>query len=324
MRFDRERFVAFVATLMRAYDERRGIFGVVHHEDGDAVQRRYVHPDIVLGSQEHLARLAVITWFDTMSVSSALHRAFQREAYLQRGLFEFEDIKQLFDERALRLSVEEIRWLFSVVGVSFPKARAPRFRLFAQDFFGELKGDARKIFSLGTTIGEIDKYRRKWREPSGKRRYFLPGYGPKLLSLLALYLYDFEVHEEVFPGAFPADRHLQRLLLQSGVLDTEGTNSASAIAEFLRPRVATALKEMGVPVFACSHAMWLLGSNVCASCTRTSATTHGGDACPIRVGNGCGGTCVGGLSTGAYHTKARWGGGEEERKGDPRQLVLFS
>ncbi len=326
MYLDEARTRAFIKVLMEAYENRVGIFATHHHENrGDAggtVQRLYMHPDVEAGSGQHLARLTVINWFDTMSVSTALHRAFWREAWSQRGFFAFEDIRMLFDERALSLKAEDIRWLFSKVGISFPNARVLRFQHFAQDFFGRLEGDAKRIFTLGTTIGEIDAYRKAWQDDNRKKRYFLPGYGPKLLSLLALYFYDFGAHTKVFPGAFPVDRHFQRLLLQSRALVPEGITSASTVAEFVRSRIVHLLKEMHVHAFVFAHAMWLLGSNLCASCQRTSETPPLMDPCPIRVGTGFGGTCTGGLSTGEYRTEGRWGSGKKEGRKDPRQFDL--
>ena len=308
--FHEEQCRKFIDATIRAYRLPAGLYVGVHHDmPAASVQRRFVPVGIELGGESHIMWLTIVNFFDSMSESYQVHGA--AWAKFGRGdLFKGAKVDHLFDKRVRTLSIKELQALFRQIGFSFPGDRAKRFKGFVQDLYGPvIQGDPRRIFTeLGGSIDEIYK-----RITRGKSK-MLPGYGQKLLSLLALYFYEFGVHAEMFPGAYPADRHVQRQLIQSGVITIDATkgsvDAAHVIAEIIRTRLIPLLAELGVSVLEFSHAQWFLGNRLCRHCAswvaekRTGKIDH---ACPLwKDGALGGGLCEGGRGTSDYHKVGRW------------------
>lgn len=300
----------FVDALISAYRLPAGLYVGVHHDmPAASVQRRFVPVGIQPGSEQHVMWLTIVNFFDSMSESYQVHGTIW--AKFGRGdLFAGNKIDQLFDRRVLTLSVQELQALFRYIGFSFPNDRAKRFYVFVRDLYGPiLQGDPRRIF---TEFGEnIDELYQRVNRSSSK---VLPGYGKKLFSLLALYFYEFGVHTEMFSGAYPADRHVQRQLIQSGVI-TIGSgkgsvDAAHVIAEIIRVKLIPLLAEMEVSVLEFCHAQWFLGNRLCRHCASWVAEKKTGKidhACPLwKEGRLGGGLCEGGRGTSGYHKTGRW------------------
>ncbi len=176
--------------------------------------------------------------------------------------------------------------------------------------------------TLGDSIEEIVTYCRRY-ERKHKRK-FLPGYGPKILSLLAIHFYDFGVHATMFPGAFPVDRHIQRQLLGCGVVELsaeeEEVDAARAIAESIRPKLITLCEQQNVSVFNLAHAMWFLGNKLCYQCR--SLMEQGRESklafCPMLT------MCTGARETRTYQERGKWRVSTEPEPTDPSpQQDLF-
>jgi hypothetical protein len=245
-----------------------------------------------------------------MSESYQVHGAVWRR-FLQPSLFSgYNQVEQLFDKRVLSLAKPELADIFRQIGVSFASRRAELFYRFVRDLYGPvIKGDPRNIFKvLGSSICEINLYQRRHKPK------FLPGYAEKLLSLLAIYFYEFGIHDEMFPGAYPADRHVQRQLIQSGVVtfdDSEtGVDAAHVIAELIRRELIPLIKKLGGTALEFSHAQWFLGNRLCRHCNndiKRRNTVRIGYFCPLWVqGDLAGGLCIGGRGTADYHRSGKW------------------
>jgi len=249
----------------------------------------------------------VVNWFDTMSQSSHVHGSCWR--YMTPDMLDMLDPTHgaLFDRRALLMSEQQVREVIMRLGLAFPNARARNFLKFAESFWGKFEGDPLRVFALEEDITTLARRCKKER--------IMLGYGPKLLSLLALYLYDFDAHKKLYPGAYPADRHIQRQMIRAGVVELSdgSTDVARGVAETIRTHFPAILQELGICVFAAAHAQWFLGSYVCATChkcldpaagelgTRSVATL-----CPLWEGSSKQGLCVGGMGTSSYHNTGKW------------------
>jgi hypothetical protein len=332
--FDEERARKFVNTLAHAYRERWGLFASVHHEMSCvSVQRRWTPPHVEVGTEAHAVWLVVVNFFDTMSVSAVVHGAFWRHM-MESHFFECDSTQGwLFDARACTLGKKELYELFREIGLSFPHRRVELFSRFAEHFYGELEGDPHQLFRLGRSIDEIEAYRTERGKALGSHGKFLPGYGTKLLSLLAVYFFEFGFHKEMFPGAYPVDRHVQRQLIQSGVVvfddGSDSVDAARHVAEMVRGRLVPLLKDVQVPVLDFSHAQWFLGNRLCQGCHSAIAQNKTAQLerfCPLWQYGMYHGMCKGGISTESYQKIGRWQNAPSRKENveNPQQLTLWS
>jgi hypothetical protein len=321
LQFNKQRARALLAMVMNEYEARKGIYAYWHHSNPNAaVQERFFPAGMRRNSRKNGARLFVVNSQDTMSVSEVVHkRCMQILDTRQRKLIDGSYASHLFDARARNLSVAQVRAIFRQLGVSFPNSRLRYFPRMVETFFGEpFRGDVRRIYG-GEFGGSITGVYR-----TCKKHNLIPGYGTKLLSLLMLYLQQFGFVDDLFDDAMPIDRHVQRMFVQSGVIEWSARVDAAKAERLLREELPSLIREMGYSVFDVSHALWFRGAKLCRDCE--GHILSGNEdllrlLCP--VWERCpGGLCKGGVSTRSYHAQRVWTSGQKDR-GDPRQLSLL-
>lgn len=292
--FHEDRAVQFIETILKAYYTPTHLYKHVHHSLGHAPQQRFLPSDMQPGSYEHSVLLCGTTLTDYMSVS---YDIFNTANYL------WKNSPQLFTDAILHMSPKDVATELKMAKSTFPYAKALRWLDTFSSVYQYLDGDPRKIFTLGESIDEVNQARERLSKVYNTN--FLAGLGPKLLSLLSLHYFDFGILNEHFPGSFPADRHIQRQVMQCGILefrDGDTHDAARVDAEIIRENIVGLCKEMNVSVFDLAHAMWINGNRLCYQC-HEMISSHRIEKlryCALR------GMCAGGVQTRSYQLEGVW------------------
>lgn len=295
--FDRDRAVAVLGRMYAAYQLRQGLYEVRHSEKGDAPQDRFVPKGVERGSRDHAVFLFFATGTDRRQVSQNLYKE-HANLWQRRPRMYREDVLD-FKQHVIRRNIESCK-----IGMKDDIIR--NWKPCASALYREFGGDPAALFAE-RSIDRIVEHKK--RSPS-----FLPGFGPKILSLFAMFLEDLGLVTGI-DGAFPVDVHIQRICISTGIVRSSGILHREPVAEFIRPRLYALCKEEGWDRSALAHALWFNGNELCNGCQSSKVSAS---LCVIYN------DCSGGLETRSYGKEGRWNFDQPRRpKGSPN-LVLFS
>lgn len=289
---DIDRLGVVLQKLTKAYLEKKYLYAEFHAHNGSAPQHWGIPRGVVIGSLEHRLFLFFTTLLTTRSESDAGFRQMVRL---------YEEHTTLFSpERALAIEVSKVEMLLKEVGYIHPNQGASRWLACAEGLARRFNGDPLNLFLWKKSIDEVYQ---SIQGEGGKK--LLSGYGPKLLSLLALFYEELELIP-CLEGVFPVDVHVQRINITLGVVKGSGiVDAARTLAEGLRVALWKACHEGNMNPFDSAHAYWFLGSRACTQCHRVSSIRQ---ICPIAD------ECEGSISTALYHKKGMWDLDELQRR----------
>ena len=143
----------------------------------------------------------------------------------------------------------------------------------------------------------------------------LPGFGPKILSLLSLFYEELGLLT-MPPDAFPVDVHVQRFVISTKIVTANAPATNEQVERVLRPLLCEVCVEEGWKPLELSHALWFLGNRCCNGCYNNAATEF---LCPAYA------KCGGSISTLPYSRRGIWEITEpRHRKGGTRMFSLPS
>lgn len=295
---DEDRARAVIRKPYEAAIKGGGLFRYVSREK-DAVQQRFIPEGMKKGGLKHRHWLYFTTMTDSREESGRLYESHARLAISH---------PRLYTAAAARMTPETIEEVLEGEKIGSFRQAARRWPRCAETMFGEFAGDPLAVYRIGD--GLIDDVLRFKRRPG---RDPLPGFGPKILSLLALYYTELGLMP-MPEDAFPVDVHVQRFLISTGVISGTGKVQSETVERIARKLLCRLCREMGIPVLELSHAIWFLGNRCCNGCYRNKAIP---DLCPSY------GDCGGSISTLTY-AKRFWDlDAPRHRKGGARQLREF-
>lgn len=282
-KFDKRRAKRLlIDRLFGAYDYETHLFEYVHAKNGDAPQHKYWPADTEKGSCKHQVFLFFATLLTYRSGS---------EEWFRQCTALFDRNKDLFFRKVLEMDMKTIENHLRTAEFVHPIAAAKYWKENARTLFDVYGGDPLKIFSEGTISGII----KTKRESKGN---LLQGYGPKLLSLLALFYEELGLIKSI-SDAFPCDLHVQNQCISLGLVKAESnTVDAYKLADFLRINLSNLCNKNGVSALDLSHAMWFLGNRVCIDCNRRRRISE--RLCPIMD------CCGGRMPTQLYRRRGKW------------------
>ncbi len=297
---DEERARAVIGKLYEAYVHSRGLFRYISREK-DAVQRRFVPVGVEPGSSGHALWLFFATMTDRREESE---RVYEGHVFLRR------QYPRLYTEAASKMRSSGIAEKLHIAKVGSPEQSARYWPRCAETLFGEFGGDPTAMYQIED--GLIDDVLRYKPSREGDR---LPGFGPKILSLLALYYEELGLME--MPGdAFPVDVHVQRFVISTGIVRATGTTLTEAVEKVVRPLLCRICRIEGISALELSHAIWFLGNRCCSGCYRNKAVP---ELCPSYA------DCGGSISTLTYTRRGVWDfDAPRHRKGGERTMLLPS
>ncbi len=295
---DEERAYQVLELVYNAYLEGRMLYG---HTDKNvhAPQWRHIPGGMEQGGGEHQRYLFFLTATDRMGISSEIHRG-HRELWTKHPWLYTSDVIGTHLERMVEL-VREYR-------IGLPEKTAQNWLTIAETLFGTFGGEPSVMYAEAS----IDAILMMKRASRTRDVWRLPGFGPKILSLLSLFYAELGVIAMPL-DAFPVDVHVQRLAISTGIISGEGVFFDETIERMLRPLLCRIVRERGWSAIDLSHAIWFLGNRLCTQCPRTKSAPL---LCPVYD------TCGGAISTGSYG-RGKWDLGEPRyRKGGDRTLRL--
>lgn len=282
VRFNVRRAEKVFLEACGAYREQRLLFSRAGIEN--APQNTAVPGNVERGSFPH----AVFLYFTTLiTYASDSDMVFKQSVHL------FEKYQYLFSEKLLEISVEEIGERFREVGFVRPKQGAGYWYGSGRTLFSEYQGEPLRLFAV-ENVDEFLLKKRALKKRFGKEA--LPGIGPKIFSLMAIFFHELGLIPEM-PGAFPVDLHVQRICIAQGIIEGNGVSFAAPLAEFLRPRIYEVCERLGMRTLDLSHALWLLGHLGCTICPFVEGIEH---VCPIAS------SCGGAPPSLLYARKGKW------------------
>lgn len=316
--FDWSRGEEVLRDALLAYERRTHIYQEVHQDNGDAPQHKYAPKGMKRGSLRHRQWLFFAALTDRRQLSEEvyknhvhLHREFPW-LYEKRFLAEWPRYKKecalaepprtskLFTELVLesaatsdRQMVDFITLLLESRRIGVPRQSARYWVPCMRTLYEAFDGDPLRMYKKGSIeailgwCGDVERATR--RDP-------LPGYGPKLLSLLALFYEELGLLPSV-DGAFPVDVHIQRLFISTGAVVGSGTIESDALAEKLRRPLYALCSKNGWSPLRASHALWFNGNRNCSGCSSRKDIEH---RCPIYS------LCGGAIESRSYFRQGKW------------------
>ncbi|HEC93751.1 MAG TPA: hypothetical protein ENI56_00015 [Candidatus Kaiserbacteria bacterium] len=282
--FNKPRAKDVLGSLNRAYKEQKQLFAHVTREE-NAPQQKFFPYGVERGDVEHRRWLFFATMTDRREMSNVVYESHAR-------LWEREP--RLYFEEVLGMSSPEILKTLTREKVGVPRQSAEYWQRSARTLFESFEGDPLTIYQKLESVNGILRFSKGGR---GNQKGLLPGFGPKILSLLALFYGELKLMQ--IPGdAFPVDVHVQRFAISTGIVTAETPTVRSyEIERVLRPFLCNMCMEEGWKPLDLSHALWFLGNKCCSGCCRNAVAKL---LCPSYE------MCGGAVSTHSYFRQGRW------------------
>lgn len=239
--------------------------------------------------------------------------------------FIYRDYPHFYTKEVLTISIDDFRKsLQRKYKIGSPGQSVEYWKVCADTLFNRFDGDPVNLLKhAGWSVESVYAWKqaqKKLVEKGGIGYDPIPGWGRKLLSLYFLYLS--ELGYPLPDDVFASDVHAQAIVLQTGSFrykDKEVVSSA-ALAEMIRKFISRYCKEKNYDIVIAAHASWLLGSNLCDTCSKRRDAPI---LCPIYK------ECGGRVDTSHYWKKGLWPkdlqrltkGGERPRFGLPTDVV---
>lgn len=279
-KFDKKRAEEILGIIYEAHMAHTHLFRWVHANNGSAPQQKYIPAGVEKRSLEHQRFL----FFCSLMTYSS-----QSEQGVKQCVKVYAGWPELFNKKVDGMTV--LKDIFKANGFIYPNAIAQRWHGSNRTLFKKYEGEPLKIFYKKNSINEV------LLEKAVKGKNLLPGFGPKIFSLLALW-YE-ELGLVSLADAFPCDLHVQNECLGLDIATSSETRfRTTGFAEFLREKISEVCREKGFKPLLLSHAMWFLGSLICIKCKKKPFQAK--DFCPVYS------FCSGRVSTRLYRSKGEW------------------
>lgn len=292
--FDRGRADEVIRTAFRAYEAQTHLYQLVHRLNGDAPQVKYRPEGVEQRSRDDFIRLYFAALTDRRQVSKEVYKTHARLWGTHEWLYRETLLTRMLSPEDLELMLREAK-----VGV--PKESAKNWLPCSETLYRIFDGDPLKLYASGSIDGVI-AWKKAVEKNIGKNP--IPGFGPKILSLLAIFYEELEAIPPV-EGAFPVDVHVQRILISTGIIRGSGIIDSAMLAEFIRPRIYAVCTENAWRSLEVAHALWFLGNK---SCTNCHMLTDVHARCPIME------LCGGAIESKLYFRQGKWDLGASRRE----------
>jgi hypothetical protein len=287
---DRTEKIIFGRT-MPAYEKPSHMYKFVHQDKGSAIQS-YVFPkEMRKGSPEHIIWLF---FTDIMTYRNRSLVAFKQCVWL------YENYPEIFSDRIIGMSVEKLAEILRNAGLVHPNENAFRWKGSGETLFRKFGGNPIYLFAKTESIDDFMKMKME----NGKN--ILPGLGPKLASLLALFYEELDLIPHI-KGAFPVDVHIMAQFKSTKrITFLNRPYYATDVAETIRKKTSEICYSGGMKTtLRLSHADWFRGE-LCYRYCKKGKSAIAEALCPVFD------LCDGRSSTKLYRMKGMWNGKEDE------------
>ncbi len=301
LKVDEGRAREVLAQLYADYVAGRKIYGHINRQE--APQIKFRPEGVTVGDEHHVRWLFFATLTDRRDLSENVYATHNKLWHQERRFYEASVLELKWSDRKQALKRYQ---------VSMPTTATDNWLVNARTLHTLLGRNPLAIFSHAS-IEDVVRF---------KENHPLPGYGTKLLSLLALFYQEAGAIKDLPENTFPIDLHVQRLAIATGIINGKITVTNARLESILRPLFYRIAIEQGFEILELAHALWFLGNRLCTGCSLSSVPRH---YCPVYE------ECGGALPTRPYFKKGRWELGSQvyRRGGDnifglPAGAPLFS
>lgn len=288
IKVDEERAERIIDNLRLKSARAMGLYQFVSRKN-DAVQRRFIPRGVTPGDLSHRRWLYPTTMTDRREESP---RVYESHVQLQ------ERFPQLYTQAAGEMQPSEIEKILRAHKVGSPAQSAGYWPRCVSTLYGVFGGEPLAMYERGG--GLIDGVLKFKYESSQDP---IPGFGPKILSLYALYLAELGLMR-MPPDAFPVDVHVQRFVISTGIVKGRGELPSTRLEQIARPLLCRVSRQLAISPIELSHDIWFLGHHRCTDCYRSRDIP---DLCPVYD------WCGGAIDTWAYYHKGKWFLDEQRR-----------
>lgn len=284
--------------LLDAYERQYGIHG--YRPETHAPQHLFIPEGMKRGSLEWRRWLARAAGTDRWTVSM---RHYQSHVELQKTH------PQLYTREAAMYQAFFVEPLLREAGITMPNQTARGWPILAYTLDCEFGDDPLAIYR-GGSIESILAFKRQFKRERGYEP--LPGYGPKISSLLAVFLEEAGLVK--IEDALPVDLHAQRIFISTGIITLHEVVLNEVLENEIRLFVCDLCTRKGWSRVKLAHALWFLGNKGCTVCHRHSDMEL---ACVLWS------KCGGRASSVDYFGKGQWNPNlQSHRKGGSRVFRL--
>ncbi len=294
---DEKRAPEILRILYGEYVDSRKLFRYVNRET-HAPQRKYVPADVPLGGFEHRKWLFFAAMTDRREESERVYASHKR--LFSRARF-------LYTDEVMEMPPQRIAEILKSEKIGSPGQSAKYWPRCTETLYGDFFGDPIHLYKEKSIAALLAFKKSRAKEP-------LPGFGPKILSLLSLFYEELGLMQ-MPEDAFPVDVHVQRFAISTGIIQGSGKVTNEDVEKVLRPLLCAVVREEGWSALELSHAIWFLGNRLCKGCYQKRAAEF---LCPAY------GYCGGSISTKPYFRHGVWDfDALRHRKGGDRDFILF-
>ncbi|MCF7843655.1 hypothetical protein K9M47_02020 [Candidatus Gracilibacteria bacterium] len=300
--FDEKRAERLVLKLYDEYTGRKGLYRYENsstapqniHKPGmktsfqsDVFDHRYVEPKFVkVSKKKHVLWLFFATLTDRRQVSNEVYKAHVRL---------IAEYPELYTKEVIKKDKTEFGEFLAKYKIGVPRQSAEYWIRCADTLFNNFDGDPIKLINhCGGTVEGVQEYKKRVEKETGFDP--LPGYGPKITSLLLLFLAELNAYE-MPADAFPVDVHVQAIFLQYGAMTTVRDIVNDEAENFLRLFLCRMSVKYSLCKVALSHAFWIKGARLCTGCSKRKYVAL---LCSIE------GECSGRINTAKYFSEGIW------------------
>lgn len=295
---DADRAETVLSELYRTYVHGEKLFQYVNREQ-HAPQNAFAPDGFKEGGVEHCRWLFFAAMTDRREESNRVYASHARLA---------KSHPELYTADVIKMPVPDIERILRKEKVGSPGQSARYWPRCADTLFSMFVGNPLYLYQQEEgRIEDILRFKRQWRKD------MLPGFGPKILSLLSLFYEELGLMR-MPEDAFPVDMHVQRFAISTGIVRGTGKVLNETLEKVLRPFLCKVVFVEGWSALELAHAIWFLGNRLCRGCCRNRTVEL---SCP------CYGECGGAISTTSYSRRGFWDfDAPRHRKGSEKRFVL--
>ncbi len=258
---------------------KRGFFAHIQTER-NAPQRIFFPSNTREGDANHILWLLFAAMTDRRGQSMRIYEGHQNL---------WEEHRWLYSEEVIKSDPDTIIDIVRGAKLGLHRNIIENWTRVAKTLFESLDGNPLNIYRQGSINTLV--YPNK-----GDAVLDLPGFGPKILSLLSMFYAELDVMK-MPEDAFPVDVHVQRIAISTGILGSRTGFIYNSHAEaILRLIICHIIHMKGWSQVELSNALWLIGNKGCSGCYRSASMSH---FCPVYT------QCAGAIDSGPYY-KGKW------------------
>jgi endonuclease III len=170
---------------------------------------------------------------------------------------------ELYTAEAAKYKPARVKRILRKFKISMPGQTSKYWPIIARSLAEDFDDDPLNFYRCGS-IEAFVKLKEALRKRYGHER--LAGFGPKIASLLAIFLEEYGLIK--LDDALPVDLHVQRIFLSTKIVQAFGDVTNEDLETPIRVFLCDLCARRGWDRVKLAHALWFLGNKGCTDCSR--------------------------------------------------------